>query len=262
MASGNTFEFNQEAYDRIIFKESLFGDDPSSHVDTEDGKKKLTSLLNRETRLYLHAVTLSDYLRKRRIPRGLRIQKAPTVGLNNPDFCQKWCEITNKCSFDLMVLIIQEMNDQLTEVRSQIKDTRGKLETDYMDKTALKTLLDECEKYKEKFQTELTLVKKKKFMRDTEDYEKDKVYLWRSGRSRRGENQQRTTHGGYYTAADTDSDAYSSASTSSSFLEVRAIPPKGRERGRGRGKGQRGKNAGGERKNSMFPGYMTRSHNR
>lgn len=227
MASGNTFEFNQEAYDRIIFKESLFGDDSSSHVDTGDGKKKLTSLLNRETRLYLHAVTLSDYLRKRRIPRGLRIQKAPTVGLNNPDFCQKWCEITNKCSCDLMVLIIQEMNDQLTEVRSQIEDTRGKLETDYMDKTALKTLLDECEKY-----NDLTIVKKK-FMRDTEDYEKDKVYLWRSGRSRRGENQQRTTHGGYSTAADTDSDAYSSPSNIVIFFRRARYSPK-RERERKR----------------------------
>lgn len=262
MTSGNTFEFNQEAYDRIIFKESLFGDDPSFNVDTEDGKKKLTNLLNRETRLYLHAVTLSDYLRKKRIPRGLRIQKAPTVGLNNPEFCKKWCEITNKCSFDLMVLIIQEMNEQLTEVRDQMKETREKLEADYMDKTALKMLLDECEKYKEKLKNELTIVKKKKFMRDTEDYEKDKVYLWRSGKSKRGENQQRIAQRGYSTAADTDSDAYSSASTSSSsFLDVRTLPQRGKGRGRGRERGQKGRNAEGGTENNMGR-RTTRRNNR
>lgn len=39
MAIGNTFEFNQEAYDKIIFKESLFGDLSSSQVATEDHQK-------------------------------------------------------------------------------------------------------------------------------------------------------------------------------------------------------------------------------
>lgn len=272
MASGNTFEFDQEAYERIIFKESLFGDDAIPDVGREDYKKKLTDLLDRETRLFLHAVTLSDYLRKKKIPRGLRILKAPAVGKPSPDFSQKWCEILNKCSFDLMVLIIQEMNDQLTEVRDEIKETRGKMEKDYMDKDALKTLLAECEQYKEKLHKELTIMKKEKFIRDTVDYEKDNVYKWKSDKPKRGANPQRTSQRGYSTAADTESDAYSSASTSSSFLDVRTTPqgnhsdPRTMAQRGARGKRGGRKNAGGGR-GSMPQGYMdtsreTRSHSR
>lgn len=84
--------------------------------------------------MFIHLVSLSDDLRHKRIPQEFRIQKAPTFGLDNPKFCEKWCEITNKCSFDLMVLIIQERTDQLTAVHSQIQETREKLSKDYTNK--------------------------------------------------------------------------------------------------------------------------------
>lgn len=37
--------------------------------------------------------TLSEYLRSKLIPRGLRIQKAPTLGYRDQAFCTKCCEI-------------------------------------------------------------------------------------------------------------------------------------------------------------------------
>lgn len=81
-------------------------------------------------------VTLSDYSS----PELFR----PTIGLNNSTFCDKWCEITNKCSFDLMILVIQELSDQLTLVGNQIQETRDKVNTDFLNKDKHKELCTEC----------------------------------------------------------------------------------------------------------------------
>lgn len=121
-----------------------------------------------------------------------------------------------------MVLIIQEMTDQLIDVRVQIKETHGKMSKDYPDKTVSEALIVECDQYKDKLENELTIVKKKKFIRDADDYEKDNVYLWRSSNPRRG-NNRRSIQRGDSTAADTDSDAYSSASTASSLNDVTSL---------------------------------------
>ena len=64
------------------------------------------------------------------IPQGLHIQKAPTLGKDDEQFMKRWGEILNKCSFDLMLLIIEqctadtprlktEIEEQLTELRSK-----------------------------------------------------------------------------------------------------------------------------------------------
>lgn len=258
MATGNTFEFNQDDYDKIILKESLFGDGSIPTVATEVEKKTLKDLLDRETRLFLHAVTLSDYLRQKRIPRGLRIQKAPTIGQNSPSFRQRWCDIMNKCSFDLMVLVVQETTEQLTDVRGKIKETREKMEKDFIDKAALRELVSECERYKEKLENDIKDYKRKKFRRDIEDYEKNKIYKWtfenpKKAGKRRFRSYQRggDFSTGFSTAGETsDSDAYNSeaSTTSSSFLDGRTHTgakekPPYAKRGRGGGRG-RGRNAG------------------
>ncbi|KAL2102052.1 hypothetical protein ACEWY4_003813 [Coilia grayii] len=88
---GKTFEFTPEDYDRILLKDSLFDDaDITVNSNCEHLKKDLKRFQDKKTRLYLHAVTLSDYLRQKRIPRGLHIIKAPTIGKDNEAFCNRW----------------------------------------------------------------------------------------------------------------------------------------------------------------------------
>ena len=44
------------------------------------------------------------------------------VGKDNDLFCKKWYEITNKCSFDLIAVTIEECSSQLDATRAVIQD--------------------------------------------------------------------------------------------------------------------------------------------
>lgn len=85
----------------------------------------------REIKIHWSIVTLfeivSDYWREGRIPRGLRIKKFPSFGLKDPDFRSRWEGILNKCSLDLILLIIEcnkrekeATQEKLAEINAQI----------------------------------------------------------------------------------------------------------------------------------------------
>ena len=118
----NTFEFTEADYAQIMLSDSLF----TGSTQMEDGTtaNELAKLQEKETRSYLHAVTLSDYLRRKMIPKGLRIDKIPIFGLDNKEFLDRWCEILNKCSFDLMALTIREATSEMTSTREEIQRTK------------------------------------------------------------------------------------------------------------------------------------------
>lgn len=176
-----TFEFNQEDYDRIMLKESIFDEDTTDPKESDALTHQLFNLQEREIRQHLHAVTLSDYLRKKIIPRGLRLQKAPALGQDNPTFCTRWCEILNKCSFDLMALVISEITVQLESTREDFKQTEIKLKV-LSDKKKLGEIKKELERHRIDCTSEIRSVKRTKFARDTEDYKQSKVYFWRDGK--------------------------------------------------------------------------------
>lgn len=180
-----TFEFSREDYSRIIFKDSLFS--VATREPAGVSSRTLERLQERETRLYLHAVTLSDYMRAKRIPRGLRINKGPIISRDKDTFCDRWSEILNKCSFDLMALTIQEASTNLAMVREEITTVKQQLESEHTDPDKYKQLLEECEYHKNELVKEITASKKKKFERDAADYDSGRIYQWRNpppGRSR------------------------------------------------------------------------------
>lgn len=104
-SSSATFESSHEDHNRIpLKKKSLFGNLVSP---TSISSKALDKRMEKE--VFLHAVTLTDYLRVKRIPRCLRINKDHSIGKNNDTFCDCWSEILNKCSFDLTALNSQHI---------------------------------------------------------------------------------------------------------------------------------------------------------
>lgn len=174
-----TFEYTSEDYSRIILEDSLFDGVASQTADLESLTRSLKNLTIRECKQYLHAVTLSDYLRSKIIPRGLRIQKAPALGQNNSQFCDRWCEILNKCAFDLMTLVIQETKEQLAKTKGDILSATSRLDSQYTDKARLTEIKKEIEQLKDRTLSEIKSTKRKKFARDTSDYQHERVYFWR-----------------------------------------------------------------------------------
>lgn len=68
----------------------------------------LTYLKKKQIKMFLHATALVDYIREEKIPRGLRIQKAPGLFQDDNLFKRRWAVILNQCSWDLMLLIIEK----------------------------------------------------------------------------------------------------------------------------------------------------------
>lgn len=167
-----TFEFSSEDAQRILF--------PTVHMESmnssEDIKVRLERLYHKETRLVMHGSTLSEYWRNKKIPRGLRIQKAPTIGKSDENFTKKWGEILNKCSLDLMLLIIDQVSTEAKTVRTEIEKTERELRDKFGPTfgSIESSIKETINGYKEK----LLNIKLKKYKRDTEDYQRNEVYHW------------------------------------------------------------------------------------
>ncbi|XP_041420515.1 uncharacterized protein LOC121394224 [Xenopus laevis] len=170
--------FTKDDVNRILFTETFkdtFGD-----LGPKESFHELLRLRKREVELHLHGVSLSEYYRERKIPRGFRINNAPTLGRSNPEFCDKWCAILDKCSLELMLHVIEETGRDLRSVRSEILQ----FETSHIhtisadrDNDWLKRLQDQVSQYK----FEILAFKRSKFMRVTQDYKDNTVYRWRHG---------------------------------------------------------------------------------
>lgn len=181
-SQSGTFEYSEEDYDRIILKESIFDEVGTSDLrESEALSQKLYNLQEREIKQHMHAVTLSDYLRKKIIPRGLRLQKSPALGQESPAFCQRWCEILNKCSFDLMALVISEITQQMETTRAECKQTEARLKA-VTEKKKFTEIKKELERHRADCAEELRNLKKSKFARDLDDYKQNKVYFWKDGK--------------------------------------------------------------------------------
>lgn len=170
-----THSFTQQEIEAILFPSTTQLTPPPE--STDDLMKQLNTLLQKRTRHQLHGSTLSEYVRAKRIPRGLRIQKIPTIGRNNEVFCTKWCEILNKASLDLTVLVIDFTQKELIRVEQELAVVKETLKTKSTE-TELKKIQDELDATTEKYQHELLKTKISKFKRDTNDYKEGRVYPW------------------------------------------------------------------------------------
>lgn len=101
------------------------------------------------------------------------------MGQNSEEFCTKWCEIVNKASLDLRVLVIEytlaELSNTqrlITEIQQQIRSSKD----DATFKNIEEELKNGISKYREKTQ----IMKIHKVKRDTLDYKDNKIYKWRA----------------------------------------------------------------------------------
>ncbi|KAL2080776.1 hypothetical protein ACEWY4_024569 [Coilia grayii] len=190
-------------------------------------------LLEKEKRLELHAITLSDYWRKNMIPRGLRINKFPSFGKENLSFRNEWERILNKCSLDLMLLLIKEAKVQRAELRQQIEEAKTFVFSNCVatgeDPATLENQLRD--QINELSQT-LTKIKINKFKRDQQDYTDGQVYTWQ----RHTRPLRRTSSVSFNLPSSATSDEDESTQTQGNFLGTRVEARRGgAERGRGRG---------------------------
>lgn len=250
-AKATTFTFSESDTQRILFPQVSFSQDACM----DSYPTRLEQLRKKETRSLLHGSVLSQYWRNCRIPRGLRIYKEPTLGRDNAEFCKKWCAILNKCSLDLMLLVIENENEKLEKVRAEM-DTLRKEMTEKLPADRLKSIAEDCDKKIETYKRELEQHKMRKYRRDALDYRDNRVYPWMAGGSgpvqRRAWRPRSTPELGF-TSASSEGFSTDTESTSGRFLRERkkekpsSQPPIQQSRptrGRGRGGKRGGVNSG------------------
>ncbi|CAJ0964160.1 unnamed protein product [Ranitomeya imitator] len=211
----NTLSYGQVEADEIISRVNIPGEflhTPVEEIRTRDWEREL----RKKTALELHYVTLAEYHKVKRIPRGLRVSLRPTLFSDKPDFCLKFEGILNKCSMDIMILTIEYLQKEISEVEKQLEVTHQQLR-DTLSTEKFDGMKHKIEKTIEDFRNQLQDRKRQKFLRDTEDYHRKTVYRWRENNFQRDRRQFRR---GYSTAS-SSSDNDSNPRDTLPFLEQR-----------------------------------------
>ncbi|CAJ0925968.1 unnamed protein product [Ranitomeya imitator] len=230
--SSETFSFNATEAAEILSKR--FSTNSYQRTQNRDLERESRRAVNLE----LHIITIAEYLRVQRIPRGLRVPLQPTFFREDKDYCTKFEHILNKCSADLMTLTLSYLQKNLDTVNAQISAIENQL-TSTMPQEKFQELNTKNQEMLRLHRSELEKKKRSKFLRDTEDYLQNRVYQWRDVR------RSTRRHSSLSSSGSTDSrPGTSNPSTShSSFL--------GNIRGRQKGKRGGGANAAGEPRNQM-----------
>lgn len=241
----------------ILFQDSLFEDGQRRETTSniEEHKVKLMYMEKKSARLKWHGVALSEYWRKKQIPRGLRMNKTPTLGSHDPEFVKKWEKILNKCSLDLTLLIIDQTKKDGEKIKKEISELKRTLKEN--DASQLSKLETEMKAELDTFEEELKAFKIKKFERDAEDYRRGSVYNWMkretgiprgTARQRQGKVRRPIRDLLLTSEAETSDQGHTSASsTDDAFLG-------------GGARGRRGRSRRGGENASRDPNRVTRSH--
>ncbi|CAJ0940507.1 unnamed protein product [Ranitomeya imitator] len=239
--SFNTVSYGQAEADEIISQVKIPGEflhTPVEEIRSRDWEREL----RKRTSLELHYVTLAEYHKVKRIPRGLRVSLRPTLFHEKPDFCTKFEGILNKCSMDIMLLTIEYLQKEILEMDKQIEVIQQQL-TNTLTNDKFDNLKQKIDRTIEEFRNVLQERKRSKFLRDTEDYHRRSVYRWRDINIQRDRRQYRREF--FTTSSSSDND--SNSRTTSPFLEQR------------RGRSNRGRRGGAPEHADSGPRVRTRS---
>ncbi|CAJ0968889.1 unnamed protein product [Ranitomeya imitator] len=208
--SSETFFYNADETAKIISKVTASGE--FLHTSTQELKNRdLERETKRAINLELHTVTIAEYLRVQRIPRGLRVPLQPTFFKEDKEYCSKFEHILNKCSFDLMTLPLAHLQKNLDIVNTQIVTIENQLAST-LTQEEFQAIKVKNQETLQAHHQDLEKKKRSKFLRDTEDYLQNRVYI--TSPSSSGSANSRTSS--------------ANSSTTAPFLGVN----KGRSKGR------------------------------
>ncbi|OCT74332.1 hypothetical protein XELAEV_18033298mg [Xenopus laevis] len=112
-----------------------------------------------------------------------------------PGILDKWNNILSDCSFKLMQLMIDESTRNILLVNKQVEIEKLALEEKREDKQ-FNELNENVKKELIKIQQEIKIRKKRKFIRDTEDYKKGQIYALHDFQSSMSDSEQEFTESG------------------------------------------------------------------
>ncbi|XP_078504507.1 uncharacterized protein LOC144763080 [Lissotriton helveticus] len=138
----------------------------------------LTELKKELIRITIHGVMMTEYLRNNIAPRGLIVNLIPRLFLEDKQFKTDWCQVSWKCTKDLLFLVTQtakRLADALLEKISSIEATM-KAAVNKNNKTSFTTKLADINQEMADHHDYLLKQKTDKLQKDISKFEKEKVY--------------------------------------------------------------------------------------
>ncbi|XP_077137865.1 uncharacterized protein LOC143804003 [Ranitomeya variabilis] len=158
-----------------IFSKNTPAISQDTSFEIKDLMHKYRNALQRKTRLWWNRSSLENYVDKKIIPRGLRIQLYPTYDLGELELTKRWISVASKCSFEFMDILIAKNTLSLSEVDRELEETYKRLSMD-MPKEQLAKWSKDLEIEVNVLEERVSQDKLKKFQRDVGDYDADKVF--------------------------------------------------------------------------------------
>ncbi|OCT55494.1 hypothetical protein XELAEV_18001766mg, partial [Xenopus laevis] len=146
--------------------------------------KDLERLQRKKVAWDLHSMTLAEYVKLQRIPRGLRSHLRPTMFGGDEAFRKKWESILNKFSLDLMVALLEQIQKEAPDVSALIAEKEQKMRNQYSERELSEGLTKLTDSLAA-FRAALEIRKREKFRRDAEDYSAGMIYKWRTTQEQR-----------------------------------------------------------------------------
>ncbi|OCT67205.1 hypothetical protein XELAEV_18038488mg [Xenopus laevis] len=150
-------------------------------------------------RLRWEISSLENYVKSKMVPRGLRLKKTPGQNLKKSggqEFIDKWNNILSECSLKLMQLMIDESTRKILQINKQVALEKRTLEEKKEDKQFAE-LNENVKKDLIKIQQEIKIQKKRKFIRDTDDYKKGQVYALQESQNSMSDSEQEVSEARY-----------------------------------------------------------------
>lgn len=174
--SSHVYTYSETDIGRIV--NGLEGDTTFlSTPSVLDLKTKYEFESKRICTLELHLLTLGEYHKNGRIPRGLRSQMRPNLFNNDNDFKLRFEQISNKYAFDLIVLNIESLQKELNCLRIKLRDCDNRLKQ-LLSNEEFAQFLSKQQEFLSKFRKDTEDVKRRKWQREITDYETGRVYTW------------------------------------------------------------------------------------
>ncbi|CAJ0921077.1 unnamed protein product [Ranitomeya imitator] len=170
------FKYTSEEEERIlggIQGEACFLKTPS----ILELKRKYESDVKRTINLELHMMTLGQYYKEGKIPRGLRSTIRPNLFQGNAAYCTRFVIISNKYAMDTILLNIDFLQTEIKKLQLNTGDLENKIRV-LIPVEEWNVFKEKVDKEGTKLRNDLEEIKRRKWNRDLEDYETGQIYAW------------------------------------------------------------------------------------
>lgn len=171
------FEFRSSRC--IDLKDAFNNVDDSQNNDLGGLFMKLKNLMIAEIHGNWDVAFLEKYLEDQMVPRSLRFEITPQ---DDESDISGWYKYFNDVGLDLLHFLIGRKRRKLNKLDEDITEVKLKL-TPYKELEEYKNKSDNLKRVLEKEDIDQKIKKKKKYIRDNDDYKTNQVFKWRVRRA-------------------------------------------------------------------------------